>query len=367
MKRKLFLTITYLILSASLMLVATDTFGSWVTDADWYDESYQYRVPFTISPSSTGLTKITNLAADDIVDLINELEIIDYSDTYFDYNRLIIVAYSDAGAVLDASASSGFCMITNGSEMITNGSFSTITDSQPDNWSCSKWESFEVVTGTHDGYCLRVHSDTVSDKNRLYQQNLSVTSGAYYLLTWYAKSAQHAGNARTYLAKELDSWTELERSYVPRLFSKNWTQYEGLYKADATEDYQINIERRLNGEAFIDDVSMKKVNIELVVDVKATGTRKKYMIYYQPSQATQMIVPEKRSTSSPGNSLTANVVSDAERYGTRTRYTVATIGEALSYQNWCDIWFAETTQKISPDMSAPSNVKSRINISCAKN
>ena len=93
------------------------------------------------TPTSTGL-QILNVGSDTIVNAINKLEEIHYSNTLFDYNRLKIVEYDDRGNLVDVVDTAGLYLSCTSSEMVANGSFENETGGVADGWTWNYCGSF---------------------------------------------------------------------------------------------------------------------------------------------------------------------------------------------------------------------------------
>lgn len=343
-----------------LVLTASQALAVWDDGAEWDDQFYRYRIPFEINAASTG-TQILSISSDDIVTAINQLEDIHHSAKYFDYNNIKIVKYDDSGNIIDTVDTGGyFWSEASGSgEFIYNGSFET-SNTTLSGWSYSLTTVFKVGVGMgRDGSnCLWVETD-VKDRARMRQGSFHFDAGKFYLLSYWSKALQNTYNLSVNISDILDSWSSLRASYIPSLYSKYWTQYFQLFSEDTGKDVQINLERMLTGEAFLDDVSLKEINIDLLLDVAATGPGN-YMLYYQPSQMLKRFMPEKSIPLRPAQSVTPTLVGPAQRYDSISQYKVLSVAES-------DVWFADTTRKLTPMAAAPSNTKPGISISAAKN
>jgi len=349
------------ILSLTIFSIVLPAWSAWYNNAEWYDHYYQYRIPIEANPSSTGL-QVLNVASDTIVNAINQLEAIHHSAKYFDYNKVVVVEYDNAGQIVDVDDSGGFYLSTTSTEMLYNGSFELAGgDSVPTGWTCTIPADFDVVSGySRDGSkCLRVQSDIVT-LHRLQQGPLTQNGTGFYLLSFWSKATQNTYNLSVQVNDHgSDYWPTREKSMTPVLFSKNWTRYDAIIKEETTDALQVIIYRTITGEAFLDDVSLKKARIDLLVDVEVAGP-KKYMIYYQPTESFVRFVPENRIDTVPAQTLNPTSIGSAQRYEAMTKYMIASDTDF-------DIWFAESTQKITPDLSLPSLAKSTIEISSAKN
>ena len=317
---------------------------AWARDAEWDDTFYQYRIPIELDPAATGW-RVLSITPAEIVGAVNQLEVIKYSAEYFDYNQIKIVEYNDSGNIVGEVAGAGFYLSTVSGELVNNGSFESVSGSLPTGWNSTAGSSFTVVSGqSHDGgKCLRVQSDVV-DMNRLDQGPIAISGATFYLLSFWSRATQNTYNVSPGFT-DLATGATIKTSYLPTLFSKQWTSYEALLKEETSASLRLNILRTLTGEAFLDDISLKQARIDLLIDVDSAGP-KKYMIYYQPSQTARVFMPEKRIGSAPAETIAPTLIGGAQRFESRSRYVVAALAE-------CDIWFGETTRKITPDMAPP--------------
>ena len=87
-----------LILAVCLGMIGSNAESAWYDDAEWYDEFYQYRIPVEVTIGSTGL-QILNVSEGTIASAINAVSLIDVSDTYFDYDKVIVVEYDSNGDI----------------------------------------------------------------------------------------------------------------------------------------------------------------------------------------------------------------------------------------------------------------------------
>ena len=349
------------LLTICLIAVTAGAQSAWYDNAQWYDQFYQYRIPIEVSPSSAGL-QILDISSDTITDAVNQLEEIKYSAKYFDHNQVIIVEYDASGGIVDRLDTGGFFLSADSSpELVYNGSFELVTGSLPTGWATNAPADFSVVSGQarDGGNCVRIRSDQVT-LHSLYQTPLSMDGGSFYLLSYWSKATQNTYNPSVqFTTTQSTSGPAREMSYMPVLNSKYWAQYEGLIYEENAIDLIVVIYRSITGEAFIDDVSVKKARIDLVLDVATPGP-KKYMLYYQPSEAGKRFVPEKRIPAAPALVTGPSYVGAAQRLDSITKYSVASNSDY-------DIWFAETTRKITPNLQAPASSKPVIQISCARN
>ena len=314
-----------------------DSGESWSETAEWYDPFYQYRIPLEVAVPSAGPYRL-DLSVSDIVQALDALSSLPHSESSFDYNQVELVAYDDEGALVGPVPGSGFHLSDVSGEWVANGSFEAANGTLPAGWSTSRPESFTLAPGlSHDGsQCVRV-SSTVVDKHSLAQWPFPVTEDHLYLLSFWARSAQVTGNATVEFTTS--GGDQVESSYIPRLYATEWRPYERMFRAAASDDLSLVILRTIEGEAFIDDVSAREVRIDLLLDADAPGPRN-YMLYCQPMESTLPIVPEKRVASLPPLTATTTWMGAAQSSGSRARHRLAGLPAF-------DLWFAETTEKIT--------------------
>jgi hypothetical protein len=330
--------------------------GSWWESAEWYDAFYQYRIPFEVTVPSAGQS-VLNLSVSQIVQALDALSPVPHSEAFFDYNQVEIVAYDDQGGLVGPVSEAGFYLSDVSGEWVVNGSFEASNGMLPAGWGTSYPESFSLAPGlSHDGsQCVRV-SSTVEDKGSLFQWPFAVTQNNLYLLTFWAKSAQVVGNATVNF---IYNGTQLETSYIPRMYASDWAQYERMFRPEISGSLDLIIYRTIIGEAFVDDVSAREVRIDLLLDAAASGPQQ-YMLYCQPMETTQLIIPEKRVASLPPTAAAPTWVGEAQLSGCRARHRVTGSPEF-------DVWFAETTEKITPDLAPPSALQETVEIAAARN
>ena len=84
------------------------------------------------------------------------------------------------------------------------------------------------------------------------------------------------------------------------------------------------------------------------------------MLYYQPMCGQHLTIPRLRRTTVPRQQVEVRFAGPAEKRLGKTRYKM--IGDDRA-----DIWFADTTVKLTPNTPAPVPIAKAIRISCAAN
>jgi len=343
---------------AFLVFLSLPAVCSWPDNAEWADEFYQYRIPIEVTVSSAGLQQLP-VTSDTIVNAINQIEDIDYSAKYFDYNNVKLVEYDDNGSIVDSDDSGGFYISYAGPELITNGSFENETGGVAASWSWNYNGNYEVVSGqSHDGSkCLRIVSSVLEGDGGINQALSSITANTPYVFSYWCKSEiTDYGTNPSLLGGVV---TYLEVSYFPYLRSKYWRQYKLAVNEPNSQSVSCRISRYHVGTMYFDDISFRQARYDLLINPANTGP-KKYMLYYQPTETISRVLPERWLETVPATVAAVGSVGSAQRYDSIVKYSVYS-------DSSCDIWFAESTQKITPAMSAPALQKSGITIESARN
>jgi len=339
---------------AFFALLCPEAFSNWYDNADWHDDFYQYRIPLEVNVTQSGLQQL-NISEEQIVTLINATEDVPCTWAYFEFNNVTVVEYDASGNLVGELDTGTYFISEDGPNLVYNGGFEL---------DFAGWvyyaPSFSIEAGAsyNGSKALKVDSDTV-DKNRAGQGPFATIPGDWYMLKYWSKAQQNTYNTYVNITKSGYSSGPVKRtSHIPSLASFNWTQYRALYHADEPA-IQINIYRTITGVQYFDDIEMHHADIELLIAPGSTGL-KRYMLYYQPTDGKKPNIPRKEIAAQPGVSVTPSFTGAAQRYENLCRYTLESNPDY-------DIFFAETTQKLSPHLATPSLSKPAINISCAQN
>ena len=294
----------------------------------WHDAFYQYRVPVVIEVKQAGWHRVP-VTESRLISAINRLEEMEYHDTWFAYNHLKVVEVDADGKIIDPRPVAGFHLIPEGNELIS-----------PD------------VVGKQD---------TVT---------IPTERGAYYLLSYTAEGAGVSPAFRCDPAFPLGGVRDRYYvSYEPTILPMKRSSRERLLLTDGTPmtlqtkrgwiTGTIDITKNMRRSTNLKSISLRKVKIEFLADIKRPG-RSYWMIYYQPLNGHHLSVPELRRSETPGLTAKAHRIGRAEKHSGTTRYR-------LSENDHFTAWFAETTVKLTPNTPAPAQSSPAIRITSAGN
>ena len=299
------------LVAASLLASAPASAGS-----SWWDTYYQYRVPLTVESDRAGWSWIPIDEAD-ITSKVNALEPLSFDPTFFAYNQLRVVEVDSTGNPVDSDPKAGFYVVPLSGNLIT-----------------------QRITGQEQVV------------------EIPTEAGAYYLVEYRS----HGGGKSPVLSYEqiFPMGSEMRKhayfsSYEAPLLPKKMTSHQCLLISDG-QPMSVRIKDRwVTG---VKRISVRKVKIVFLAKFKKPG-RKNWMLYYQPMCAWYLTVPQGRRAVTPSRTATAELGS-AEKFVGRTRHAVAA-------NDWAEIWFADTTVKITPTLAAPAGEPQAIRITAAAN
>ena len=304
---------------------------------NWDDTFYQYRIPVKVKIEKAGWN-IIPVDEKMITDAVNELEELKYSPDFFAYNYLKVVEVTKEGEIIDANPEAGFYMVPAGEKRSV-----TVRETE----SGQREAMFEGPSGM----------PPKADKKD--EVVLPVEPFEYYLFRY---TSQGGGSSPTAHYRQVYPIGAKRRehgfylSYEQRLLPLSETKQKTLILPDA-DSITLRFVKRFITNAR--DVSLQKVKIVLLVNIKNPGTRH-FMLYYQPMCASYLMVPEKERRLMPQSTAIINSIGAAEKFSGNTRYT-------LSSNNFFSAWFGESTVKLTPSTPLPTEERSSIRITSAKN
>ena len=305
--------ITLLALTFALLPLSVFSSGD-----KWYDTFYQYRVPVVVDVKEAGW-QVVPFDEAALVASVNMCEEMTYDPLWFAYNQCKVVAVDDTGNVVDVNTSAGFYLVPDSEELFT-----------------------VEITGKEQ---------TV---------NIPTEKGAYYLVKF---KSQGGGKTPTYLYDKVlpPGSTAIKHGYIssyqPALLQHQLQERECLLLSDG-QPLKIQVKDKF--VADVKEVSVMKVKIAFLANVKKLG-KVNWMMYYQPILSLYLTIPKLRRSEIPKSVAEIDMVNtSAEKYYGKTRYRLASNAAA-------DIWFAETTVKLTPQTPAPENTSNSIKITSAKN
>lgn len=296
---------------------------------DWHDTFYQYRVPIVVESKRSGWS-VVNITATQITQAINACEEMVYDSLWFDYNRLKVIEMGADGQNRER-VDAGFYLVPVSEELV-------------DPVAVARTEQLEIPT----------------------------ERGGYYLLSYLSKgagSSPASGYDQTFgLGHELrrDAYRS---SYEPKLLPKAMQKNERLLLSDGSP-LRLDVRSQVvsgpadlgSTERFVagvKDLSVKRVEMKFLAEFQIPG-EKQWLLYYQPVNGHNLVVPRKRYHQIPGTVVHATRITDAEKFLGQTAYRLISNDQVTA-------WFAETTVKLTPNTSPPSPTRPGVRISCAAN
>ena len=284
---------------------------------EWLDTYYQYRISLSADVETTGWCAVPITEAD-ITSKVNAVEDLSFDPLFFAYNQLRIVQTDIAGQVINEDTQAGFYLVPLSRNLIT-----------------------QEVTG------------------REQVVEIPTEKGAYYLVEYRS----HGGGKSPVLSYEqiFPIGSEMRKhaymsSYEPALLPKKLSSHQCLLISDG-QPMSVRIKDRwVTG---LKSISVKKVKIAFLAKVNDPG-KKHWSLYYQPMCAWYLTVPELRRAAIPTENATATELGSAQKYVGRTKHKVSAGAQA-------DIWFADTTVKITPTTAVPGAAARDVRISSASN
>ncbi|MBI3921581.1 MAG: DUF4091 domain-containing protein [Armatimonadetes bacterium] len=281
----------------------------------WLDTYYQYRIPVEIETKQAGWHVIP-VDETIITSAINRLEEMQYSPTFFAYNYMKVAEVGSKGHTQDLGEEAGFFLVLAGEELF-----------KP----------------TWLGRRTRVR--------------IPAEAGAHYLASYTAegdKESPLSPYAPTFPPAERQSFTL--SSYEPCMLPLRQSRGEVLLLSDGEP---LWLELRSAWTSSLKQLSVRKAKIALLANLKKPGLHK-LMLYYQPFCSHHLMVPALRRPALPSIAARLVAAGPAEKYLGRTRYR-------LTSNDVMDVWFAETTVKLTPTTPPPLQTSPAIRIAAAAN
>jgi hypothetical protein len=329
--------------------------------SEWSDNFYLFRVPITVNVPSPGEYTL-DLTNDTITDWVNEAADFDFNPMYFDYDSIKLVEVDSQGDVINDDVDAGY-YIRIGNEQLINGDF----ENGENGWMFPETEhppAFVRAQTSYDGsWCMSVTADTVST-----WCGQPITTNLY---TWYKFSTM----AKGFASVSPEVWSNTLSNFLSVGFSANgatyddpyqpkdgWHKREYFFYTDDKSDWTLDIWARIQSyeTSAVDDVSIKECEVAFVLNADSAGT-KQYMLYYTPIEGRTPYAPTReRQTAFPGTTLAVTKDDATNRLNEGVTYKLASTGAV-------DVWYASPMRKILKDADAPTQTRTEISISCAKN
>ncbi|MAR12593.1 MAG: hypothetical protein CL681_21805 [Blastopirellula sp.] len=273
----------------------------------WMDTFYQYRIPVRVDVKTAGWNVIP-LSASDICKAISDREQYAFDPAFLAYNHVLLTQVTESGDH-QPLAEAGFHLISRGDELL---------GADP---------GAPVPTDRHGYYLVRFVSEGGKFPPTLpYEQVFPIGE----------PPRTHA-----YLS-----------SYVPRLLPKARLRHECLLRSDGKD-----LRLAMGQTTTATELSVRQCTIALLAKF-ATPGRKELVVYYQPCGAHYLKIPQRRRSDVPGATVAMQGVGKAEKYLGNTQYS-------LVNDEGCDVWFAETTVKLTPKSAPPSAKRAAVQVTTA--
>ncbi len=269
----------------------------------WFDTYYQYHIPVTLEVKEPGWQCVP-ITESQITSAINKLEELQFNSQWFAYNQLKIIEIDNDGKAIGLIPTAGFYLIPVSEELIK-----------------------EKLTSDGQEIEIPIEKET------------------YYLARYKSESGGESP-LRNYAAS----------SYQPPLLPQKLTTHECLLISDVRP---LVIRDKYAWATDVKEISLKKVKIVFLADIKEPG-KKKWMLYYQPMSGQSLSIPQLRHFEIPARSANIKQIEFAEKYIGKTKYS-------LGSNDYFNTWFAETTVKLTPNTPVPAKSSQSIEIACAKN
>ena len=321
----------------SFLLLASPCLAVSVTREGWHDTFYQYRVPISFHVGEPGWHRIPITEAQ-ITAAINALDPLEYRDAAFAYNYLRCVEVDAGGHAIDPDAAGGFYLVETGPDL-TGGWTERV---RPTSEAVPMFEAehgFDLPVRDGDNLVVKVEPD------------------AHYLLRYTTAGGGSPALKYEPIHPEGTSLNThgFRMSYEPRLLPLTEAAREALVQPGADTMTLIIGGRFVNTPK---DLSLRKSQIVFLADVREPGD-KHWVLYYQPMGTHFLMVPDKRHPEVPARVAQDVSIGPAARYDGNTRYR-------LSSDRRADVWFAETTVKLTPETPVPAAQQTAVRISAAR-
>ncbi len=289
----------------------------------WSDTFYQYRITFDVNATASGWN-VLPITAEQVTAAVNGLEEFHFDPLWFAFNQVVVerVASGESGGKrLDGA---GFYLVPDSGELFD-----------------------QLITG------------------RDQKVQIPTEAGAYYLVRYRSEGASRSPVFHHWLYpdwdgqiadRDLSKKLDLPSSYEPALIQRGKHWHECLLRSDG-QPLLVRVK-----DEFVEgvtEVSVTKVKMVFLAPIDQPG-RQQWALYYQPMCGQNLMTPRLRRDRVPSGSADAILVGPAEKYLGNTQYQVA--GSAAA-----EIWFADTTVKLTPKTPVPNSTAQAIRISSARN
>ena len=290
-------------------------------DPPWSDTFYQYRVPVQVRAESAGWALVA-ITPEQVTAAVNGREEFHFDPLWFAFNQLRVDRITPAGATPVDQA--GFYLVPDSAELFD----------QP-------------ITGQRQ------------------QVEIPTEAGAYYLVRYRSQGGSRSPVFHHWLYPDWNSTLpdrertkklDLPSSYEPALIQRGKDEHECLLRSDGQP---LLIRVRDEFVEGVTAVSVKKVKFFFLAPFERPGVQT-WLLYYQPMCGQHLTIPRLRRDALPRQAVETALALPAEKYVGATRYRIGGNDRA-------DLWFADTTVKLTPHTPVPKEKSSLVRISCAGN
>ena len=285
---------------------------------DWFDTYYQYRIPIVVEASTSGWNAIV-LNEQQITTAINQLEELQFDPQYFAYNYATMVEVDPQGKFISSDLEAGFYLVEQGKNLAAGA----LAGGQ---------DTVEVPVDKLAPYLLRYRSAGGSKDPMFRYENI-----------FHPSSTMRKHNYQV--------------SFMAPMLPKALTTHERLFIPDHSPA-QLDVGGRwVSG---LEEIELHRAQIRLLAKLPRAG-RTHLMLYYQPMCGHHLMVPKKRRTQLPDSRARVSRMGPAQKYEIGVRHRLS------SDRNDLDLWFAQTTVKLTPQTPLPRRAADAITIRSAKN
>ena len=299
------------VLTLVFLLSVTSTESlSKLVGAEWGDSFYQYRIPLEVQVETPGWNRIP-VTAEQVSTAISELEEYSFIDKFLAYDQL---EFRERG--LDGGSTGllpiHYHLVPTSGELVSSSELMPIP----------------------------------TERDAFYLVEFASVGGVFPPTVGYEQVFPIGDPVRNHA---------YHSSYVPRLLPKASMHHECLLQSDGT-DLTLRWDPRQIKQRHI---SVRRCELHLLGHFQDVGRHLIYL-YYQPTDAHYLKIPRHRRERLPASEVAMVVVGSAEKYLGDTQYRLNPFSAG-------DVWFADTTVKLTPQTPAPAEERSEVHIQAAAN
>lgn len=275
----------------------------------WFDRSYQYRMRVHVETERSGW-QVVPIHETALVDALNRIEEMRFDPNYFAYNHLRVLRENAAGSAVDVGNQAGFFLVPDGEPLFS-------------------------VDGKEDRQDIQIPS----------------AAGTRYLLEYVCDGGKEPLNpyTPTFRPGDKDRKHLHLASYEPALLAKENRRRESLIlSGGGTLSFALQKPQL----SKLDACRLRKVQVVFLAQFEAPGMHT-LDLYYQPMGGHFLHIPRLRRPDLPNATARTVRVGPAEKLTGDTRYRLAA-NDAI------EVWFGETTVKLTPNTPSPEEARPAI-------